>query len=413
MNSNDDRCLKQPTPPHEVEWSWLNSIDQIPKTDWDRCFSGGGVLQSYALQKATERSGIPSACYHYLTGRVNGRIEAIMPCFEFRISLVLVAPAFVQKIVCMIRRIFRDFLFIRAFIAGTPVAICKDLFGLRGDARQLLGQAAMEIADRASHCGSGLIILKEITAPEVEEVSRQLGERFIIAESPATTFLSLGTDEHSTYRASLRKKYRSVMTGRLRKFEQSGMYWKKVGNLKPYSQQLTALYMQVLERSKIRFELLTVNFFEEISQQMPESMFAMLCFKGKELVAFEMFLHDENALHPLYLGLDYRHRDQGALYFNCIYKIIELAEERDFEYVELGQTSYATKAGLGAVISPLYLAVCHSNPVMRWALRKLKPVLFPGTPTPRCQRTFKDIDALSSRLSELGVPFILGERHDD
>lgn len=393
-----------------VEWSWVDSIDQIEKADWDRCFSGGGVLQSYALQQATELSGIDTTCYHYLVGRANGRVEALMPCFEFRISLTLIAPELVKRVVSSVRTGFTNFLFLRAFIAGTPIAICKNLFGLRGQHRQLLREAATQIVDRARCCGAGLVILKEITAPQLEEAELQLGDRFVIAESPATTYLSLGTSPQSTYRASLRKKYRSVMTGRLRKFQQSGMRWEKIDDLEPYAERMHVLYLQVLERSKIRFESLTVDFFRNINHYMNGNVFAMLCFKGTKVVAFELFMHDQKALHPLYLGLDYTHRDEGSLYFNCIYKIIELAEEQKRDYVELGQTSYETKAGLGAVISPLYLAVYHNNPVMRWLIRNFKTVLFPATPPPRCQRVFKNIDAMSARLSNSGVPFVLGER---
>ncbi len=396
-----------------VQWSWVDSIDEILPGDWDRCFAGGGVLQSYALQQATEHAGIESTRYHYLIGRFNGRVEALLPCFEFRISLTVIAPSVVQKAVSFVRKGFRNFLYLHAFIAGTPIAICRDLFGLRGGAYQLLGRAGELIVERARGCDAGMVILKEITAPLLKEAAPHLPDQFTIVESPATTYLCLGTGEQSDYRSSLRYKYRSVMKARVRRFQQSGMRWEKVDNFEPYAEELHALYLQVLKRSKIRFESLTVDFFRRVSLCMKGSVFAMLCFKGDQVVAFELFMHDRKALYPLYLGLDYACRDEGSLYFSCIYKIIELAEERNLEYVELGQTSYATKAGLGAVVSPLYLAVSHNNPLVCWLLQKFQSVLFPATPVPRCQRTFRDIDAVSARLSELGVPFVLGERSHD
>jgi hypothetical protein len=133
--------------------------------------------------------------------------------------------------------------------------------------------------------------------------------------------------------------------------------------------------------------------------------FAVLAFDKARLIAFELFVRDKWRLHPVYLGMSYQDRDQGALYFNLIYKIVEIVEAEDVPLVQLGQTSYSAKAGFGAVTQRLYLAVAGTNGPMHWLLSRLGGVMFPPTEIPRQQHTFRDIDANNRALARLGVEF--------
>ena len=131
--------------------------------------------------------------------------------------------------------------------------------------------------------------------------------------------------------------------------------------------------------------------------------YALICFDQDKPVACELVLRDKNWIHPIYIGMDYDKRDEGSLYFNCLYKVIEEVEYHQMDMVQLGQMSYQAKESIGAIVSRLYLAVSHTNPIMNKLLKHIGGVLFPSTALPNQQRVFKDKDKASQLLKNKGI----------
>lgn len=250
-----------------------------------------------------------------------------------------------------------------------------------------------------------MIIVKEITSALLPRVAPALAPRFLLVESPATTYLYLGEPGRTTYKGRLRKKYRTMMNARRAKLAEAGMRWEVMHDFAPYAAQMHPLYLQVLHRSKIRFETLSVDFFRQLPARLGKNALALLCWKGEQLVAFELVIKDEVWTHPIYLGIDYRFRDEGALYFNCIYRILDLIEEEGRAVVQLGQTSYPVKASIGAVVDRLYLGVHHTSRLLDAVLRRIAPLMFPSTELPRSQRVFRDMDENAAGLTGRGIHF--------
>lgn len=403
------------SPPGPLQLRWVSSINDIGREAWHTCFPPTDVMQAFELHQATEAASLEDVRFHYLVASGARGVVAIIPCFRFRMSLTVIAPENVNKVVSAVRRAFPNFLFLNAFVIGSPIAICKDLLGLhpdlQGPARQdVLRTLCGEVLARAKHLGLGLVFIKEITTKLLPEVKDVLSEHFTFVESAATTYLYLGEPGKTTYKDRLRKKYRSLMNNRMARLQEAGMRWELVPDFSRYAAQMHPLYLQVLNHSKIRFETLSVDFFAKLPERLGDRVFALLCFKGERLVSFELFLRDEEWIHPIYLGLDYALRDEGALYFNSIYKIVEVLESHGKAVVQLGQTSYAVKASIGAVVDRLYLAVTHTHPLMDLLLKRFGSELFPPTELPRSQRVFRDMKENDDGLARHGIHF---ERLDD
>lgn len=393
-----------------LEFRWVSTINEIGREAWETCFSSRDVMQSHALHQATEAARLPDVEFHYLVARSAGGVVAIIPCFRFRMSLTVIAPEGVNKVVSAIRQVAPGFLYLNAFVIGTPAAICKDLLGLHPGLQErardeVLRAALREVLARSRHLGLGFVLLKELTTALLPRVEHVLAEHFTLVESAATTYLYLGEPGRTTYRDRLRKKYRSLMNNRQARLTAAGLRWELCSDFSRYAAQMQPLYMQVLNRSRIRFETLNVDFFEKLPGLLGESAFALLCFKGEQLVAFELFLQDEEWMHPIYLGLDYAYRDEAALYFNCIYKIVETLEARGKSVVQLGQTSYTVKASIGAVVDRLYLGLHHTNPILHRVLQRFGSELFPPTEIPRSQRVFRDMAENDGGLARHGIHF--------
>ena len=393
-----------------IDHQWVKSIDQIDEQIWDQCFGRENVKQSYALQKATERTGLADVTFHYLLVKQAEVTNAIFPCFEFKISLINVASLWINKLVSAMRRVFPHFLYLRMFIIGTPVSICQDLFGIRPDidlstANHILAAACDVAIARAEELGIGLVIVKEITSRLLPQVRVVLQSRFTLAESPATTYLYVGESGAGSYRARLRTKYRTVMSARLRNFSDAGLRWETHTDFAKYAKSMHALYLQVLLRSKVRFEELTPEFFVQVSEQLGENAFAQLCFDGDRLVACALVLQDKLRTHPMYLGMDDAYRDKASLYYNCIYKVIDVVERSEQPIVQLGQTSYTAKAAIGAVVDRLYVGVRHRNRLLNLIISRFRDELFPPTIIPRQQRVFRDVDSNNQALRRYHVAF--------
>lgn len=389
---------------------WHGTIDAIAEQAWDRCFATMDVRKSYALQKAVEDSHLEGIDYHYLCIENAAVVVAIFPCFTFKISLTTVAPERVNEIVSKVRKYFPGFLFINSFVVGTPIAICESLIGVdehrvNDDALEhLLAVANEQIRVRSVQLRAGLVLIKEFPAASLNLYRSNLFRDFLIAESPATTYLYVGEPGISTYMGRLRNKYRSAMRIRLRNFRDSGLEWVRSDDFARYADRMHELYLEVRSRSSVQFETLTPLFFRTVSGLADGRSFALLCFAGDRLVAFELFLKDVNNLYPVYLGMDYRYRDTSSLYFNCIYRIIREAEDTGKRVIELGQTSYEAKALLGAVAARLYLAVRHNNRLLHLLISLFKQAIFPPTQIPSRHRTFTSMEEAYRTLQEWGVP---------
>lgn len=389
---------------------WVNSIDDIETDIWNQCFDKEDVLQSFELQKATEEANLESVNFNYLIMKSDDVTIAIIPCFRFNLNLTVTASPKAKGFVAKIRKLFPSFLYMDTFVIGTPVAICQDLFGVNKktddvELNKILSTAFDAAIERANELKIGLVLIKEVTSRLLPRIRNSLENQFTIAESPATTYLYLGEPGSDNYRSRLRYKYRSVMNGRLRNFNDAGLHWEVHQDFSKYAKEMHSLYLQVLNKSNIRFEELTPDFFSNVSTQLGENSFALLCFDGKRIVACELFLKSKDNVYPIYLGMDYNYRDKASLYFNCIYKIIDVVEDEGKPVVQLGQTSYVTKSGFGAVVDRLYVGVRHRNSLLNHLILRFRDVLFKPTDIPRQKRVFRDIEENNNALRKHNIPF--------
>lgn len=392
-----------------ISFEWVHSIEKITKKQWDKCFPGNDVLRSYPFQLSLEKANMPIT-FHYLRACIKGEVLVITPCFEYRYSIVGLSKGPLEVFSRLVKKLLPNLFSIRLFVVGSPVAICKDLIGCNPEfetlvySERVLQEAFGEIDRKCKLAGVGLIIVKEMTSDRMEVLKESFPENMFYAESPATTYVYTGKGDGLDFSSRMLSRHRKLYKGRKSKFCEAGLRWETRYEFEQYAKQMHQLYTNVVNKSSIKFERLTPQFFFEVSKNLPKASFALLCFKGDQLVAFELVLQGDE-LHPVYLGMDYAFRDSASLYFNCVYRTIEEAETRQLPYVELGQTSYEAKAGVGAVTRKLYLGLMHRNPIFNRILKVLKNQLFPITEIPEPRRIFKNNDVLLEMLEENGVSY--------
>ena len=403
------------TDPNKLEYRWVSKIDEIKKKDWEDCFAGCNILQSYDFAKAVEHSRLEQIDHCYLVAYTQEKVAAIIPCFLYRVSITVVSGPFMQKIVNSLRKINKNLLYFNTFIAGSPTAICTHLLGIPGlgqdrFAGEILKKCDEQVKIKAKELKCKLIILKEIPHPLNQTVEEFLDSRYVFTYSLPTTYISLAVDSQNPvpYMKRLRKKYRVLMKKRQKIFTDAGLTWEICQNATPYASQFEKLYLQVLEHSAHKFEKLSADFFVKVLDYLGDDAFIMVCKRDEQIVAFELVLKEEAHLHPIYLGMDYQLKDEAEVYFNCVYRILEEGEKRKCSVVQLGQTSYEAKSSMGAVPNQLFVGLYHSNKFLNWCIGKLAHVLFPTTTYPE-RKVFKESYPNLEILEEHGVPFDITE----
>ena len=374
----------------DLTFEWRDSVDAIEVQQWERCFSRDHFARSHAYQRAVERSSPHGVEFQYLVASRDQEVVAVVGCFRYRVPLSTTATGTARKVMAGIERLLPNLFSINAFFVGQLTAVCDHLFGLEQIAEEervsFLKCCEPSIRARAKELGSSVIIHKEIPDDDIQKLGDAIGDDYILA--PSLPAMELGLQSLEPYSSQLRKKYRVHYKRRRKLAAERGLSWQvHRGKLSQALQDdIETLYFNILDRSGTQFEHLSGSYFAAVMEQC-EGASIVLCRHGDKLVGFMLNIEGERTFHGLYLGYDPAYRD-AAVYFNLIYRSLDVALERGYQSIHLGQTSYEIKSALGAKRTNLYLALRAANPWVHAMLRLFKKHLFPEVTVP-LRRAFR------------------------
>ena len=374
----------------EISFRWYETVTDISPDLWNRCFESRYFARSYSYQQAVEESSPRGVQFHYLVASKEGVVAAIIGCFRYRIPLSTTATGTARRAMSFVERFLPDLFSINGFFVGQLTSVCDHLYGFSQvppAARSAwLAKCEVAIAKRASYLRSSIIIHKEIPGEDLSLVREALGESYVIAPSLPAMELSLGSLE--PFEQQLRKKYRNHYRRRSRLAQQRGLCWEvHRGPLnESLARDIERLYLGVLDRSGTQFERLSSDFFSSLMEHCPGASI-VLCWDGEKLVGFMSNVEADKVFHGLYLGYDTAYRD-AAVYFNLIYRSLDVALSKGYKTISLGQTSYEIKSALGAKRADLHLAIRARNPFVHALLKCFREHLFPETIVP-IRRAFR------------------------
>lgn len=138
--------------------------------------------------------------------------------------------------------------------------------------------------------------------------------------------------------------------------------------------QAFRLYLNTYEQSPIKFERLTLDYFQKTAGI---SKF-ILCFEGETLIGFAQLVGKQRKMVGKYMGMDYECNRRYGLYFLLSLKAIEACAHEGYTRLELGVTSYHFKQLLGSQLVETSIYFRHNNPLANWLFGKLKFLLEPS-----------------------------------
>ena len=325
---------------------------------------------------------------------VSGDVRAVQPVFFVRQNLVEGVPGKIRSIVDGIRRVFPRFLTMRVLMVGCgagtgDLAACEEK-------DEAWAAKALQGALRAyaKHNRASLVVFKDFPASYRSALDVLRLNSYARIPSMPMTVLPLPYSNWDEYFRTLGKATRKDLRRKFRKTELAPKIEMEVLNdVTPLVDEIYPLYLAVHERSALKFETLTKDYFLAVGQRMPERTRFFIWRQDGKIVAFSFCLVCGDAVYDECIGLDYRVALDLHLYFYTLRDIISWALQQGLKYYYSNPLNYEPKLHLDCELAPLDLYITHTNQLLNPIFRRIVKYLGPTQHDPVLQR-FPNADQL-------------------
>jgi hypothetical protein len=369
----------------QFESKWHQTITAIDKNVWNKIFKNE-TIKSYGLFASMEAAGINDVEFYFLEVTKFGQTIALLPCFYYRLDLSVLSTESLKKQVNKIRTFYPRFMTLKVFGIGSLAATCEQHIGVdenlsKNEIRVLGNIINQQIKDKSKKMKCPLVLIKEVPVDDMDFVKSLFFEDFYFYDSLPNTFIPIN-NSFAPYPIALKKKERKRFKDSKIEFE-ANFTWEIVTDFSIYNNVFEKQYLNVLNKSKNKFETMNKAFFDHVNQRLENKSFLLICRDAKNKIrSTELVIEEENKLIPMYLGIDYTactEHEVRLIYFNTIFKTISEAENRNKEMVVLGQTSYYPKIMSGAIVKRLFLGFYSNNKVLQYFIQRYFGLLFKET----------------------------------
>jgi len=343
---------------------------------WTRVFTGSCKDRRY--YEIVERTLANDFEYrHLLLEDRSGKARGIQPIFFVRQDLLEGVPK-LRAIVDLVRKKFPRFLTMRVLMAGCAAG-AGELGVCDSEDELWVARALGEVLpEHARKNKASLIVFKDFPS-NYRPMLRVLADAaFTRIPSMPMTRLSLEHESFDAYLQTLGYVTRKSLRRKFRKAERAAKIDMEVlTDITPHVDEIYPLYLAVHERSPMKFEHLTKEFFCAIGREMPDKARFFVWRQSDRVIAFSLCLVCGDTIYDECLGLDYSVALDLHLYFCTMRDVISWAIAQRLRWYVSGPLNYDPKLHLRHELAPLDLYVRHTrawlNPIFRLALKFLEP----------------------------------------
>jgi hypothetical protein len=382
----------------------VSSIEQVSPEEWDRVGARQGLFWTHRFFRTLEASGVENGTYHYVLLYDHERLVGTAVLSSFVVSLDLLLPMTVQKCCSVIRRVWRNFMRIKVLFCGVPISIGKHTIAvvdpMYSDAAIAGTEAAMEVI--AARERIRYLCFKEYAERDIALCVSLESCGFFRANSVPRVLLNLKWTSYDAYLRDMRHGYRRAVLNSLQKLGTQWRIWSREETPPTEGVHLRlddghvcaplafhGLYRQVMNHTVVKLETLNAQFFERLFTEMRDDVRLLLLEYDGKVLGAAILANYQKTLTFLFVGFDYAHRDEHAVYLNLLNGIVRHAIDSGCRVIDLGQTSYWLKQRLGGEAEPMYFYLKCRTQILHTVLRSCRSLLFPTTDLPRL-RVFRD-----------------------
>jgi predicted N-acyltransferase len=354
----------------------LSLADLQNITEWRSAFTG--KCKDHRFYEIVEQTLDAKFEHRYLLLEDKaGQVRAIQPLFFVQQNLVEGIPA-LRAAVGAIRRRFPRFLTMRALMVGNAAGEGHLSACAPEDEEWVANALHATLKTYAQLSKASLVVFKDFPAKYRHALRNFPAHGYTRVPSMPMTELQLRYTNFDHYLSTLGASTRKDLRRKFRKTAAAApISLEVVTDLTPYVDEVYPLYLQVHERSPLKFERLTREYLGSLGRRMPERARFFIWRQNGKAIAFSVALVHDGIIYDDYLGLDYRLALDLHLYFYTLRDIISWALAQGLERYRSSPLNYHPKLHLGCDLFPLDLYVMHTvpllNKIFRPALRFLEP----------------------------------------
>jgi len=333
--------------------------------------------------------------HHYLILEDNSRnVRGVQPVFFVRQNLIEGVRGKIRSVVDRVRKKFPRFLTMRVLMVGCAAG-AGDLGACDEEDEAWAAKALRAILRTyARQNKASLVALKDFPAKYRLALETFRSNGYARVPSMPMTRLALPYHDWEEYFRTLSKATRKDLRRKFRKAERAPKIdMEIVSDIAPYIDEIYPLYLQVHERSLLKFETLTKNFFLATARRMPERARFFIWRQSSRIVAFSLCLVCGEKIYDECIGLDYSVALDLHLYFYTLRDIISWSLQQGLKYYYSNPLNYGPKLHFRCELVPLDLYVMHTSTVLNPIFRRIIKYLGP-TRHSRFLRRFPNADQL-------------------
>ena len=363
------------------------SITEVNEGAWDAIVAKDQILCTHKYVETLEKSGINEGnCYYPVV--YNGDEIIAHACVYFMTTeMDVFARGVIRKMICLVRRKWKNFFILRSLESGPPIALGKALSFKDGvDRAKTLEVLCHGIEGLAKELGVNFLLFRDFYNDEVEFYDLLKERGYMKIHNLPKAELKIKWKSFDEYLNSMRSNYRCKIVKSVNKCAKANVSIRVVKDFsRHYTHELKRLYDNVYDQAKeVKRERLNEAFFQNIDKYLGEKAVMLSAVKDDRLIGYMLLLFSGKTLISVFPGLDYDYNKEYSIYFNLFYKTIELAIETGMDEIDMGITTLDPKKDMGSDIVTLNMYMRHSNPF----LNKVIPILFdmitpPDTTGPR------------------------------
>jgi len=356
----------------------VRKIEEISFRDWHAAYPD--TLENYYFFKTLDESNLAQFSFFYILVYDNDTPVGATSCFIMDFPLDIAVSGASRKVTNFINRFFPDILNPRILICGLPMG--QGRIGISQQPHAIIKAIYSGMEQIAREEKAGIIAFKDFDLSYRKILDECLDKGFLKINSLPSTDMDIHFASFDEYLKTLSSVSRSGLKRKFKKIDSGVKISLEITNKLDDNAlaRVYGLYLQTCERQELGLEKLTIDFFKNISKNMPAETMFFLWRVDNKIVAFAFCLVSGDYFIDYYLGFDYSVAHEYHLYFVRFRDLMNWCIENKIKKYEMGVTGYEPKRRLGFNFIPLYIYVKHRNklfnPIFKILCRMLQPTNF-------------------------------------
>jgi len=243
---------------------------------------------------------------------------------------------------------------------------------------QTLKQAAFEINQ---HSKNHLTSFKDFMPSDLPNFDQAVFKKDLKFTSQPNMIFEINPlwIEEEDYVKALTKKYRDQYKRSRNKA--SGIEKKKLmlEDIEDQQEIIYDLYLHVAEHAPFNTFYLPKNHFYMLKEKLKDDFMLYGYFIDGKLIGFNTLIKNGKSLDTYFLGYDEKIQKEKMLYLNMLYDMIACGISLKFKNIIFGRTALEIKSSVGAIDTPMFGFMRHSQPLINQFLGLIFNYLEPET----------------------------------